>query len=100
MSHHVTQENHVSSHLLSSISFIAIPQTPLVKSDSHRKLHKPVGVGYSSLFLPHPSLRRRNATEFKRFFATWLFRKSLLEATETYKCDCSPGTIVTVAQTP
>lgn len=60
MSHHVSQENRVSSHLLSSISFITIPQTPLVNSDYHRKLHKPVGFAYSSLFLPHPSLRRRN----------------------------------------
>lgn len=95
MSHHVTQENRVSSHLLSSISFITIPQTPLVNSDYHRKLHKPVGFAYSSLFLPHPSLCRRNATEFKSFFVTWLFRKSLLEATETYKCDCSPNTTET-----
>lgn len=100
MSHHVIQENHVSSHLLSSISFITIPQTPLGNSDYHRKLHKPMGFAYSSLFLPHPSLRRRNATEFKMFFVTWLFRKSLLEAMETHKCDCSPNNTIETCVPP
>lgn len=92
MSHCVTQENHFFSHLLSSVSFITMTQTPLGNSDDHRNRHKPVGFGYSPLLLPHHSPSRRHATEFKRWFVTWLFRKSLLETTETHKRDSNPNT--------
>ena len=92
MSQHVTQENHFYSHLLSSISFITITQTPLVNSNDHRKLHKPMGFGHLSTFLLHQACIRRNATECQRWFVAWQFRKSLLETTETHKHNSSPNT--------
>lgn len=91
MSHRVTQENNFSSHLLSSISFITITETPLVNSYNHRKLHKVMEFGYLSLFLPHHSPSCRNTTEFKRWFVAWLFRKSLFETMETHKRESSPN---------